>query len=421
MTPHRYILEPYKGMNTRYRCPGCQRPEKTFSRYIDTQTGQYIDPAVGRCSREINCGYHYTPKQYFQDNNLSIDTREPKLYPKPSKVAIQSKPVSYIDAEIFKASLRSYDANYFVQFLIGLFGTKITKQLIETYIIGTSKHWPGATVFWQIDLQGKIRTGKIMQYSLATGRRVKEHITWVHAALKMPEFELKQCLFGEHLLQDRSKPLALVESEKTAIIASVYLPQFIWLAVGSLTNLTAAKCSILKGRSVILYPDIKCFEKWSKKAKELSHLASFQVSDLLERHASESDREQGLDLADYLIRFDYREFLAQTPAPVQIEQTPPVQTIVRTEHKEPIEPDQYIKKAKIKSPDLRERDFAYLVQYFETATLPKHPFKLNNWTTVNNVSTFIETNLIRVRECSDIGLISESMNSLREIADYLSL
>lgn len=77
----------------------------------------------------------------------------------------------------------------------------------------------------------------------------------------MPDFELKQCLFGEHLLRDKAKPIAIVESEKTAIIASVYLPQFIWLAVGSLTNLNAEKCSVLKGRTVTLFPDLNGFEK----------------------------------------------------------------------------------------------------------------------------------------------------------------
>jgi hypothetical protein len=30
--------------------------------------GEHIHPSVGRCNRESNCGYHYTPKQYFQVN-----------------------------------------------------------------------------------------------------------------------------------------------------------------------------------------------------------------------------------------------------------------------------------------------------------------------------------------------------------------
>jgi hypothetical protein len=70
MSEHRYILEPYKGMNTRYRCPSCQQKDKTFTLYIDTETGEHIHPTVGRCNRESNCGYHLTPKQYFETNKV---------------------------------------------------------------------------------------------------------------------------------------------------------------------------------------------------------------------------------------------------------------------------------------------------------------------------------------------------------------
>jgi len=116
-------------------------------------------------------------------------------------------------------------------------------------------------------------------------------------------------LFGEHLLIDKTKPVAIVESEKTAVIASVYLPQFIWVAVGSLTNLNTEKCIILKGRTVTLFPDLNGFEKWSIKAKELSQLANITVSNLLERKATECEKRQGLDLADYLLKYDYNEFI----------------------------------------------------------------------------------------------------------------
>jgi len=230
------------------------------------------------------------------------------------KPQVKPKPVSFIPVELFKNSLKNYEANNFVKFLVDLFGIEITKKLIETYFIGTSKHWNGATVFWQIDTIGKIRTGKIMLYNPTTGKRIKEpfnHIYWVHKVIKQPEFELKQCLFGEHLLQNKTKPVAIVESEKTAIIASVYLSQFIWLAVGSLNNLNAEKCSVLKGRTVALFPDLKGFEQWSNKVKELSSRnfgIIFTVSDLLERKATEAEKKQGLDLADYLIKFDYRNF-----------------------------------------------------------------------------------------------------------------
>ena len=302
LNEHRYILEPYKGPATRYNCPECNKG-KTFVRYIDTQTGEHISPNVGRCNRESNCRYSYTPKQYFQDNNISFDTPRPKTYNKPKQITAQSKPVSFIPVELFKASLKNYEDNHFVTFLINRFGIEITNQLISKYFIATSKHWDGATIFWEIDIKSKIRTGKIMLYNPNTGKRVKEPIkyfTWVHSVLKQPEFELKQCLFGEHLLQDKTTPVAIVESEKTAIIASVYLTKFIWLAVGGKDGLNPEKCEVLKGRNVVLFPDLNAFEKWNTKAKELSHIGNFVVSDLLERKATEAEKNQGLDLADYL-------------------------------------------------------------------------------------------------------------------------
>ena len=94
----------------------------------------------------------------------------------------------------------------------------------------------------------------------------------MHKLIKQPDFELKQCMFGEHVLKNNIKPVAIVESEKSAVIASVYLPQFIWLAVGSLNNLNAEKCKVLQGRTVVLYPDLNGFEKWNEKKKELARL-----------------------------------------------------------------------------------------------------------------------------------------------------
>ena len=70
-----------------------------------------------------------------------------------------------------------------------------------------------------------------MLYNPDTGKRIKEpynHITWVHTLLHKSGFNMKQCFFGEHLLAaDKTCPVALVESEKTALIASYYLPQYL--------------------------------------------------------------------------------------------------------------------------------------------------------------------------------------------------
>ena len=423
MTEHKYILEPYKGMNTRYACPApnCGKG-KTFSLYQDTETGEHIHPTVGRCNRESSCGYHFTPKQYFQDNNISFDKPQLKAY-KPRPIAPQSKPVSFIPFEVFQDSLNptAFETNHFVQFLINLFGVEVASQIVSRYFIATSKHWNGATVFWQIDTQGKVRTGKIMLYSPTTGKRVKNlelPVYWVHKALKQPEFELRQCLFGTHLLIDKTKPVAIVESEKTAVIASVYLPQFIWVAVGSLTNLNAEKCSILKGRTVTLFPDLNGFEKWSSKAKELSHLANFTVSDLLERKASEAEKKQGFDLADYLIKFNYKAFAL--PEPEATEPPPAVQPLVKAKPFEQPEPVYYFSKPDQLKPNNWEQDITELENYFTNIELPTQSVKLNKCSTIINCSLFIDSNFATVKANNGKQAFLPYLNRLKELKQVLT-
>jgi hypothetical protein len=314
MSEHRFILQPYKGKKTRYKCPDCES-SKTFVRYIDSTSGEQLAKHVGKCNREINCGYHYTPKRYFQDNNIPFDNQNSVSVSHALKERKQEtkKQPSFIEPDIFKNSLKGYAENIFIKQLLKRFGTETTRTVIEKYFIGTSKHWPGSTIFWQIDISGKIRTGKIMLYDDHLHRLKKpfDHITWAQTVLKIENFNLKQSLFGEHLLKGNTNQVAIVESEKTAIISSIYLPQFIWLSSGNLNGLNIEKLKVLQGRKVVLFPDLNAYDKWSSKAKEFEKElpgTSFKVSDLLERKASDEEKAKGLDLADYLLRFDVKDF-----------------------------------------------------------------------------------------------------------------
>jgi rubredoxin len=309
MNQHRYILEPYKGMKTRFNCPECGQ-KQTFSRYIDTETGNYIADGVGRCNRETKCGYHYTPAQYFEKTGINPMDKIKYVPDAIYNVEVKKQP-SFIEFDLFKKSLAAYENNNFIKYLISLFGTETTTRLIEKYYIGTSKHWPGSTIFWQVDENMKVHTGKVMLYNSYSGKRIKEpfnHVAWVHKLINEPEFELKQCFFGQHLLKDKAKPVSIIESEKTAIIASAYFPNVIWLACGGLNGLNVEKCQCLKGRNVTLWPDLRCFDKWQQKAIELSIELNTQikVSDFLEHNVTdEFERLQGYDLADYLVLQDY--------------------------------------------------------------------------------------------------------------------
>jgi hypothetical protein len=254
----------------------------------------------GRCDREQSCGYFNDPY------NDGVAVGEALYKQQISDLRDLQAPADHIPFETYSASLKAFKENKFVRFLNSLFDSEIVEKLINTYHIGTSKHWNGATVFWQIDIQGNIRTGKVMLYD-DTGHRVKEpynHINWVHSLL-YNEYNLEQCLFGEHLLRDdKTIPVAIVESEKTAIISSAYFPEFIWLAAGAKSNLKPQRCKSLIGRKVTLFPDLGAYQDWQEKAEKLSYFCDISVSDLLESSVNNSDREEGYDLADYLVQYE---------------------------------------------------------------------------------------------------------------------
>ena len=303
MNDYRYILEPYSGRNSRFTCPNCEKSHQ-FTRYIDTETGEAIARNVGKCNRIDKCGYHYTPKQFFNDNNLNpTATKRENLLPFSRGDAVGRGVIpNYINNITFQKSLRAYEKNNFVSYLHTLFDDETVNQLIKDYNIGTSSRWNGGTtIFWQLDIKGRVRTGKLIKFD-AEGHRMKYKNHWVHSIFHPDNFILKQCFFGEHLLTRFSgKTVAIVESEKTAIIASMYLPELLWLASGGANGINSEKVKVLRGREVILFPDTSAtgdiFDSWNEIAKKYG----FICSDFIEKNATPDDRKNGLDIADYFI------------------------------------------------------------------------------------------------------------------------
>lgn len=331
MTTHRFILEPYKGVATRHTCPACHR-KRCFSRYIDTEKRISFPDHVGRCDHEQKCGYHFTPRNYFEE---TPDAKQ-QLFEKDSlsvrPYEIKTVPTSFIDERIVKRSLKCYETNKLYQFLASQFGEASAMSLMKKYRVGSSKHWEGATVFWQIDRNNRVRTGKIMLYNPDTGKRIKEpynHITWVHTLLHKSSFNMKQCFFGEHLLAaDKTCPVALVESEKTALIASYYLPQYLWLASGGKNGcFDESSFSALAKRSVVLFPDLGATAYWQSKIGMMRNNGiEVQLFDYLETNAPESERKEGYDIADYLLRIQPDETILQAMS----RKNPHLKTLIET-------------------------------------------------------------------------------------------
>ena len=321
----RYILDK---TGKKHLCPECGK--RRFVLYVDIEKNEYLPEKYGRCDRESNCTYHLSPYSNKYGTN-EAKQYEYKPQPKP-----QQQPVYYIPEGVLNATLKDYDNNTFIQNLLKLAPVEEVEKVISLYRIGTISKGErsGAVTFPFIDKAGNIRTIQAKEFN-ETNHTIKNGTDFVHSIIAryytnkgetLPGWlqdytkneKFVSCLFGEHLLNKYPlNPVALVEAPKTAITGSLYygFPEnqnaLLWLAVYNKSSLSLEKCKALQGSKVVLFPDLNAFTEWNTKAQELKLKlpgTRFIVSDLLEKNATEAERINGLDLADYLTRFDYTLF-----------------------------------------------------------------------------------------------------------------
>ena len=348
---YRYHLKRYAGKASRLTCPSCGRPH-CFSPYVDDNEEMYGEE-YGRCDHESSCGYvkyppsDYDPLKRYSSSSNNWRNAPPGGKPKNS----QSKPVTIkrpdpkpepaggiceIPFDIVRQTVRTKPLSNFLRFLLTILPKDTIISLVREYYIGVTKSLEA--VFYQIDIRGRCRSGKIVNYNPETGHRVKSEeskppVTWVHSKLKqagkLPDkWELTQCLFGEHLLAKYpDKPVILVEAEKTAIIGAGLVPDCVWIATGG-KGQVGDKVDVLEGRQIVAFPDYDGYDEWKRKLEERSYL-NIQISDYVQKHATKEEKESGADIADLLIRWkqgcdDYVPPSIQSPPPEPLRYDNPV-------------------------------------------------------------------------------------------------
>lgn len=275
-------------------CPHCGR-SRCFVRYVDTHDEfRYLCDQVGRCDHEQSCGYHYRPSEYFRDHpwlgEKKSDTRLHQAQ-QPWQPSVQTFIPLDMNLVIRHRSHESLFCSWLQRWIPDASLTpRDLRRVLDDYYIGAAR-WHDV-VFWQIDEQMQVHTGHIMAYGL-DGHRCGNQ-SWIHCSLikqgLLPkDYQPPKCFFGQHLLAQRpAEPVAIIESEKTAVVMSLLQPQFIWLATAGCGGLTTEKTACLKGRRVYLFPDSGCYKKWYSQMQQTDGI-QWSISNHLEGFPPNTD------------------------------------------------------------------------------------------------------------------------------------
>lgn len=200
------------------------------------------------------------------------------------------------------------------------------ESVLLSYAVGHS--YKGHTIFWQIDHEAHVHTGKMMKY-LPDGHRDKtQNPDWIHATLARKrnaddswphpdlynpdEQQMRPCLFGLHLVHAQNIKrweVNIVESEKTAIIMAIAqgTSHGLWMATGGLQFL---KPEVLKPLfdlklNIVLHPDHDGDQRWRKKMTEFGYKygEDYQVNNFYVNIAwKEGIDSEKADCADIVVR-----------------------------------------------------------------------------------------------------------------------
>lgn len=259
----------------------------------------------------------YLGQKYNIDTDMEAFTYNPPApRPKPAPLPMLTLPIKMVLA---REDLKEDNLVSWIFTGINWDGAqrKRIERSLKDYHIGHARQ--GLTIFWQIDEQNRVRTGKMMRYK-QDGHRDREStygFDYIHSALyrhsettgySADKTEVKQTLFGMHLLNAYGSRanVNIVESEKTALLMSIAYGnnmQQVWMACGGLENLTTERLRPImeQKRQIILYPDRDGVDKWKAKAENLRYPKITVFTDPVLKWWCDGDGEKA-DVADVVIR-----------------------------------------------------------------------------------------------------------------------
>lgn len=149
------------------------------------------------------------------------------------------------------------------------------------------------TVFWMIDEYGRVCMPKNILYSsLGNKLEIKPEITYNSKDGFYP------CLFGAQALPTNpDATVMIVESEKSAVIAQYFFPNYVWVASGGATALSYDKAACLKDRNIIVLFDP---DEAGREGAEKALVVIGKVGAKAKRLDLFPERIDGYDIADLI-------------------------------------------------------------------------------------------------------------------------
>ena len=289
---------------------------KLSSRYNEAENYRKFTNALHTNNKVGIASFIYMCRQHGIDTNRFY-IKDTVGYAQPIATPVNHHQRSMAPVTIQREYVaRSLDRNLrsdFVSFLKLLVAdVDRVVEIVNAYQLGVTKD--GHVIYWYIDKDDTVRMGKVMAY------KSDGHRNSFYTPLSIPkelskrgelsaDYVIKQSLFGEHLLNlpvNTDKTIGIVESEKSAVICSLCIPDLLWMATGSKGNLQEERLNAIKERNSILFPDTdkdgEAYRQWLNRSKELNTNGwHFHVSDYLEQVATIEQRLAKIDIADLLI------------------------------------------------------------------------------------------------------------------------
>lgn len=249
--------------------------------------------------------------------------------PTRPRIPIEKKPEpqvspQYIAPELLPPMCAEVERTNLFTFLSGMWGADEVRRVMDAYKVGRytgrikqnadgSKYTidsggvilgcANCSAFPSIDTAGNIHAIKSIPYQTSDHHRIKgdgKSMDWNKGEYVAGAY------FGTHLLPlYPGKRVALVESEKTAIVGTLFAPQYVWIAVQGMqffkpySEATRDKCDCMRGRTIHIFPDSDGLVKWREAADYLAGIG-FNVmfrDEVIGRFTPESKT----DIADVII------------------------------------------------------------------------------------------------------------------------